>query len=40
LKPLCLVGVLVAAAQSIDADVEGADRHAFERLGARYLKFR
>jgi predicted nucleic acid-binding protein len=31
---------LVATAQSIDADVVGADRAAFERLGARYLRFR
>jgi predicted nucleic acid-binding protein len=31
---------LVATAQSIDADVVGADREAFERLGARYLRFR
>jgi hypothetical protein len=31
---------LVATAQSIDADVVGADRRAFERLGARYIKFR
>jgi hypothetical protein len=31
---------LVASAQSIDADVVGADRSAFERLGARYLRFR
>jgi hypothetical protein len=32
--------VLVATAESIDADVVGADRVAFERLGARYLRFR
>jgi hypothetical protein len=31
---------LVATAVSIDADVVGADRAAFERLGARYLRFR
>ncbi len=31
---------LVATAQSIDADIVGADRLAFERLGARYVKFR
>jgi predicted nucleic acid-binding protein len=31
---------LVATAQSIDADVVGADRAAFDRLGARYLRFR
>lgn len=31
---------LVATAQSLDADVVGADRGAFERLGARYLRFR
>ena len=31
---------LVATAQSLDADVLGADRVAFERLGARYLRFR
>jgi predicted nucleic acid-binding protein len=31
---------LVATAASIDADVVGADRAAFERLGARYLRFR
>ena len=31
---------LVATAESIDADVVGADRGAFERLGARYLRFR
>ena len=30
---------LVAAAESIDADVVGADRVAFERLGPRYLNF-
>jgi hypothetical protein len=27
-------------AESIDADVVGADRAAFERLGRRYLRFR
>ena len=31
---------LVASAESINADVVGADRAAFERLGARYLRFR
>ena len=31
---------LAATAESIDADVVGADRAAFERLGARYLRFR
>ena len=31
---------LVATAESIDADVVGADRVAFERLGARYLRYR
>jgi predicted nucleic acid-binding protein len=31
---------LVATAESIDADVVGADRSAFERLGERYLRFR
>ena len=30
---------LVATAESIDADVVGANRVAFERLGARYLRF-
>lgn len=30
---------LVATAQSLDADVAGADRAAFERLGDRYLRF-
>jgi predicted nucleic acid-binding protein len=30
---------LVATAQSINADVVGADRMAFERLGAAYLRF-
>ena len=30
---------LVATARSIDADVVGADRMAFERLGSRYLAF-
>jgi predicted nucleic acid-binding protein len=30
---------LVATADSLDADVVGADRVAFERLGARYLRF-
>jgi predicted nucleic acid-binding protein len=31
---------LVATAQLLDADVAGADRAAFDRLGARYLRFR
>jgi hypothetical protein len=31
---------LVATAESLNADVVGADRTAFERLGARYLRFR
>ena len=31
---------LVATAESIDADIVGADCTAFERLGARYLRFR
>ncbi len=31
---------LVATAESLDADVVGADRIAFERLGDRYLRFR
>jgi predicted nucleic acid-binding protein len=31
---------LIAAADSLDADVVAADRAAFERLGARYLRFR
>ena len=31
---------LIATAESIDADVVAADRRAFERLGARYLRFR
>lgn len=31
---------LVATAESIDADIVGADRLAFERLGDRYLRFR
>lgn len=31
---------LVATAESINADIVGADRVAFERLGARYLRFR
>lgn len=30
---------LVATAESLNADVVGADRAAFERLGARYLRF-
>ena len=31
---------LVATAESIPADIVGADRRAFERLGAGYLRFR
>jgi predicted nucleic acid-binding protein len=31
---------LVATAESINADVVGAERIAFERLGAGYLRFR
>jgi predicted nucleic acid-binding protein len=31
---------LVATAQSLDADVVGVDRRAFERMGGRYLRFR
>jgi len=31
---------LVATAESIDADVVGSDRAAFERLGPRYVRFR
>ena len=31
---------LVATAESLDADIVGADRAAFERMGARYLRFR
>jgi predicted nucleic acid-binding protein len=31
---------LVATAESIDADVVGADREAFERLGRRYIQYR
>lgn len=31
---------LVATAQSLDADLAGADRTAFERLGERYLRMR
>jgi predicted nucleic acid-binding protein len=31
---------LVATAESINADVVGADRIAFERLGTGYLRFR
>jgi predicted nucleic acid-binding protein len=30
---------LVATADSLNADVVGADRAAFERLGTRYLRF-
>jgi predicted nucleic acid-binding protein len=31
---------LVATAESINADIVGADRVAFERLGTGYLRFR
>jgi predicted nucleic acid-binding protein len=31
---------LVATAESLDADVVAAERNAFERLGARYLRYR
>jgi predicted nucleic acid-binding protein len=31
---------IVATAESLGADVVGADRKAFERLGDRYLRFR
>lgn len=31
---------LVATADSLNADIVGADRAAFERLGARYHRFR
>jgi predicted nucleic acid-binding protein len=31
---------LVATAETLNADVVGADRAAFDRLGARYLRFR
>lgn len=31
---------LIATADSLNADVAGADRGAFERLGSRYLRFR
>jgi predicted nucleic acid-binding protein len=31
---------IVATAQSLDADVVGADRPAFARLGAKYLRYR
>ena len=31
---------LVATAESLNADVVGADRSAFDRLGERYLRFR
>lgn len=31
---------LVATSDALDADVVGANRVAFERLGARYLRFR
>jgi predicted nucleic acid-binding protein len=30
---------LVATAELLDADIVGADRTAFERLGSRYLRF-
>jgi len=30
---------LVATAEILDADIVGADRTAFERLGPRYLRF-
>jgi hypothetical protein len=30
---------LVATAEILDADIVGADRAAFERLGSRYLQF-
>jgi predicted nucleic acid-binding protein len=31
---------LVATAESINADLVGSDRNAFERLGSSYLRFR
>lgn len=31
---------LVATAEALEADVVGADRTAFERLGRRYLRYR
>jgi predicted nucleic acid-binding protein len=31
---------LVATAESLDADIVAADRAAFEKLGARYFRFR
>lgn len=31
---------LIATAETLGADVVGADRAAFERLGSRYLRFR
>ena len=31
---------LIATADALNADVVGADRAAFDRLGARYLRFR
>jgi predicted nucleic acid-binding protein len=31
---------LIATAQVLDADILGADRQAFTRLGPRYLRFR
>jgi predicted nucleic acid-binding protein len=31
---------LVATAEALGAEIVGADRAAFERLGARYLRFR
>ena len=30
---------LVATAETLDADIVGADRTAFDRLGSRYLRF-
>ena len=40
-RPVLLdTSFLIATADSIDADVVGADREAFERLGDRYLRFR
>jgi len=31
---------IVATAETLNADIVGADRPAFERLGSRYLRFR
>jgi predicted nucleic acid-binding protein len=31
---------LIATAETLDADVVGADRAVFDRLGARYLRYR